>query len=47
MSARETVVRRLPMASDTHLANAIRIAAHKSLGFHDELPTVRFHKWLE
>ena len=32
------------MASDTHLANSTSIAAHKALGFHDELPTVRFRK---
>jgi aminoglycoside 6'-N-acetyltransferase I len=34
------------MASDAHLANSASIAAHKALGFNDELPTVRFRKWL-
>jgi aminoglycoside 6'-N-acetyltransferase I len=34
------------MASDAHLANATGIAAHKALGFNDEVPTVRFRKWL-
>jgi GNAT superfamily N-acetyltransferase len=34
------------MASDTHLANALSIAAHTALGFTEEAPTVRFRKWL-
>jgi L-amino acid N-acyltransferase YncA len=34
------------MASDSHLANAASIAAHKALGFCAETPTVRFRKRL-
>ena len=34
------------MASDTHLANHISIAAHKAVGFSEESPVVRFHKQL-
>jgi aminoglycoside 6'-N-acetyltransferase I len=34
------------MASDAYLASTAGIAAHKSLGFTDEAPTVRFRKWL-
>jgi hypothetical protein len=34
------------MASDARLANSVSIAAHKALGFHDDLPTVHFRKWL-
>jgi len=37
---------RREMASDAHLENAVSIAAHKALGFEDELPVVRFRKWL-
>jgi aminoglycoside 6'-N-acetyltransferase I len=34
------------IASDAHLENAASIAAHKSLGFADEPPVVRFRKRL-
>jgi GNAT superfamily N-acetyltransferase len=34
------------LASDAHLANPTSVAAHKALGFRDEAPAVRFHKWL-
>jgi len=34
------------MASDAHLANRVSIAAHKALGFSEELPVVRFRKSL-
>jgi GNAT superfamily N-acetyltransferase len=34
------------MASDAHLDNSTSVAAHRALGFQDEVPTVRFRKWL-
>jgi len=34
------------MASDALLSNAISIAAHNAVGFTEELPAVRFRKWL-
>jgi aminoglycoside 6'-N-acetyltransferase I len=34
------------MASDAYLTNSIGIDAHKALGFNEEMPTVRFRKWL-